>query len=478
MRTAVVAGSGPNGLAAAIALAREDVAVTVYEAKETPGGGCRTQELTLPGYRHDVCSAIHPLGAGSPFFRTLPLTEYGLEWIQPDFALAHPFDDGSAAVLCRSLDETANGLGRDGDAYRRLMQPFVENWDDFSAAVLGPVLRVPRSPLLLARFGVHARRSATGLATSAFEGEQARALFTGIAAHANVPLTGAFTAGFAMVLGSAAHAVGWPIPKGGSQAVTDALLGYLRQVGGRVEANHRVESLAGLEDADVVLFDLTPRQVLTIAGEHLSEGYRRKLRGFRYGAGVFKVDYALNGPVPWTATECLRAGTVHLGSSMAEIVASEDAVAEGRCPERPYVLVAQQSLFDPTRAPEGKRTLWAYCHVPAGSTVDMTGRLEAQIERFAPGFRDLVLARHTTSPAALEAYNENYVGGDIAGGSHEGLQLLLRPAPSLSPYRTSDPRLLICSASTPPGAGVHGMCGYYAALAALSTISHRQVNER
>jgi len=470
-RTAAVVGSGPNGLAAAIALARADVGVTVYEAKETIGGGCRTQELTLPGFKHDVCSAIHPLAAGSPFLRTLPLEDYGLEWIQPEFALAHPFDDGSAAVLSRSLDETAKALGSDGGAYRRLMRPFVENWDDFSAAVLGPLQRLPRSPLLLARFGVHARRSATGLATSAFEGEQARALFTGLAAHANIPLTKPMTASFGLVLGSAAHAVGWPIPRGGSQNIADAMASYLRKLGGQVETNRHIDSLESLESSDAVLFDLTPGQVLAIAGSWLSKGYRRNLTRFRYGAGVYKVDYALSGPVPWTATECSRAGTVHLGGWMDEIVASEAAIAGGRHPDRPYVLVAQQSLFDPSRAPEGKHTLWAYCHVPAGSTEDMTERIEAQIERFAPGFHSLVLARHAMPPSALRDYNENYVGGDIAGGSHAALQLFFRPTMSFSPYRTSDPRLFFCSASTPPGAGVHGMCGYFAAQAVLRSLS-------
>lgn len=467
IRSAVVVGAGPNGLAAAIALARAGVKVKVYEAKETIGGGCRTQELTLPGFRNDVCSAIHPLAAGSPFLRTLPLADHGLEWIHPEFALAHPFDDGTAAVLSRSLDDTARGLGKDGEAYCHLMQPFAKNWDNFATAILGPLVRMPSDPLLMARFGLHARRSATDLAGSVFTTENARGLFAGLSAHANVPLTAPLTASFGLLLGSAAHGVGWPFPRGGSQSIVDAMARYLGQLGGNVETNRHIEALDGLDNVDAILFDLTPRQVLAIAGKRLSEGYRRKLQRFRYGAGVFKVDYALDGPVPWTAPECLHAGTVHLGGSMAEIVASENAVADGRIPERPYVLVGQQSLFDSSRAPAGKHTLWAYCHVPAGAPEDMTERIEAQIERFAPGFRDRVLARHGMSPKELEAYNSNYIGGDIAGGSHAGLQLLFRPAASLSPYRTSDPRLYLCSASTPPGAGVHGMCGHFAAKAAL-----------
>ena len=469
IKSAIIVGAGPNGLAAAIQLARAGVKVTVYEARDSVGGGARTQEITLPGFRHDVCSAVHPLAAGSPFLRTLSLDEHGLEWIHPKLALAHPFDDGTAAVLSRSLDETARGLGEDGAAYHRLFHPFAANWETLAGAILGPLVRAPAAPLLMARFGLRARRSAAGLARSLFKSERARALFTGLSAHANVPLTSPLTASFGLVLGSAAHAVGWPFPKGGSQAISEAMARHLRQLGGEILTNRPIDALDELEDANVVLFDLTPKQVLAIAGKRLSDGYRRRLADFRYGPGVFKVDYALDGPVPWSADECRRAGTLHLGGTMTEIIESEAAIAKGRIPDRPYVLIAQQSLFDSSRAPEGKHTLWGYCHLPHGSTVDMTDRIEAQIERFAPGSRERVLARHSMSPIELEDYNENYVGGDIAGGSHAGLQLLLRPTPSLSPYKTSDPRLFLCSASTPPGAGVHGMCGYFAAVTALRT---------
>jgi phytoene dehydrogenase-like protein len=467
LENAVVVGAGPNGLAAAIVLARAGVRVTVLEACETVGGGSRTAELTLPGFRHDVCSAVHPLAAGSPFFRRLPLDRYGLRWIQPEIALAHPFDDGTAAMLTRSLDETAARLGADQEAYRRLMRPLAENWSTLAPAILGPVVRRPGRPVLMARFGINALRSATGLARSCFREAKTRALFAGLAAHANVRLDRPFTASIALVLGSAAHAVGWPVAAGGSQSIVDALAGYFCALGGEVQTARRVDSLGDVEGAEAVLFDLTPAQILRIAKRGFTARYRQSLARFRYGPGVFKVDYALDGPIPWTAEACRRAGTVHLGGSMEEIAASEQLVAEGRHPERPYMLVAQQSLFDPTRAPPGKHTAWAYCHVPNGSAEDMTDRMEAQIERFAPGFRELILARHITSPAALEAYNANYVGGDIAAGAPDGLQLFMRPAIRLSPYATSDKRLYICSASTPPGPGVHGLCGYFAARAAL-----------
>jgi phytoene dehydrogenase-like protein len=443
------------------------VRVIILEAKDTIGGGMRTQELTLPGFHHDVCSAVHPLAAGSPFFRTLPLAEHGLTWIEPEIALAHPFDDGTAATLRRSLDETASLLGGDAAAYQRVMIPLAGHWDKLAAAVLGPLLRLPRHPLILARFGLSALRSATGLARSVFREAKARALLAGLAAHANVRLDRPFSASSALVLGAAAHAVGWPMARGGSQRLAEALVGHLRTLGGEVITGRRAASLGDLPDADVVLFDVTPRQLLSIAGQRLSAAYRDSLTRFRYGPGVFKVDYALECPIPWSAAECRRAGTVHVGGTLEEIVASEELVAQGQCPERPFLILAQQSLFDSTRAPEDKHTAWVYCHVPSGSPEDMTDRIEAQIERFAPGFRDTVLARHTAGPAELEASNENYVGGDIGGGAHDGLQLFLRPAARLSPYATSDSRLFICSASTPPGGGVHGMCGYHAAKAAL-----------
>jgi phytoene dehydrogenase-like protein len=416
---------------------------------------------------------VHPLAAGSPLFQHLPLQRYGLRWIQPEVALAHPFDDGTAATLTRSLDETAERLGKDRDAYRRLMRPLAENWDTLAPAVLGPLARRPRHPILLARFGIAAVRSAIGLARSNFREAKTRALFSGIAAHVNVPLERPITASIGLVLGSAAHAVGWPVAEGGSQAIVDALARYLTDLGGEVRTAQPVNSLRDVQQADAVLFDLTPAQVLRIAGSRFSAGYRQSLARFRYGAGVFKLDYALDGPVPWTAEACRRAGTVHLGGSLEEIARSERLIAEGRHPDQPFVLVAQQSLFDSTRAPPGKQTAWAYCHLPNSSAVDMTDRIEAQIERFAPGFRKLILARHSTSPAALESYNANYVGGDIAAGAHDGLQLFMRPAPRLSPYAMSDKRLFICSASTPPGAGVHGLCGYFAARAVLKRLERK-----
>jgi phytoene dehydrogenase-like protein len=467
---AVVVGAGPNGLSAAVALAQAGVEVTVLEAKATVGGGSRTQELNLPGFRHDVCSAVHPLGAGSPFFRSLPLEEHGLRWIEPEIALAHPFDDGTAVALRRSLGQTASSLGVDGPAYRRLMQPLADRWEELGPSLLGPILRPPRHPLLMGRFGLSAMRSATGLARSIFRQPGVQATFAGLAAHANLPLDRAFTASFGIVLGAMAHVTGWPIAAGGSQSIVDALASYLRSLGGVVITGRQVESIEDLPDADAVLFDLTPRQLLQITGPRLNESYRRSLSSFRYGRGVFKVDYALSGPIPWTAAECRRAGTVHLGGTIAEITASEEMVERGVHPQRPYVLVAQQSLFDASRAPAGKQTAWVYCHVPNGSSEDMTERIEAQIERFAPGFVDLILARHAAGPRELQAYNQNYIGGDIGAGAHDGLQLFFRPSLRQLPYRTSDPQLYICSASTPPGAGVHGMCGYHAARAVLSRL--------
>ena len=466
----MIVGSGPNGLSAAVRLAQAGVGVTVIEAKETLGGGTRTQELTLPGFQHDVCSAIHPLGAASPFFRSLPLEQHGLHWIEPEIAVAHPFDDGSALALVRSINETAGSLGSDGPAYRRLFEPLAEGWHDLAPAILGPILRLPRHPWLLSRFGLNAVRSATGLADSVFSRPQTRALFAGLAAHANARLDRPLTASAGLVMGAAGHVVGWPLAAGGSAHITGALASLLRSLGGETVTGRRVGSLADLPDADAVLFDLTPRQMVAIAGSELSDGYQRSVRNFRHGPAVFKLDYALDGPIPWTASECQRAGTVHLGASIEEISQSEAAIAEGRTPGRPFVILAQQSLFDPSRAPGGKHTAWAYCHLPRGSEEDMQDRIEAQIERFAPGFRDLILARHVMGPAALEQYNENYFGGDIAAGASDGLQLLLRPNRRLSPYTTSSRRLFICSASTPPGGGVHGMCGFNAAMTALQRL--------
>ena len=466
---AIVVGAGPNGLAAAITLAKSGLSVLVVEAEETIGGGARTKELTLPGFRHDVCSAIYPLGIGSPFFQTLPLEEHGLEWVHPEAPVAHPLDDGTAAVLERSVAETAYGLDRDTSAYRRLMDPLVRDWEKLTHDMLGP-FRLPRSPFVLARFGLRAIRSAVGLARSQFRGERARALFAGLGGHSMLPLERPISGAFCLVLGVSGHAVGWPAARGGSQKIPEALASYLRSLGGEIVASTRVESVDELPPARAVLFDVTPRQLIQIAGHRLPGGYVRRLRRYRYGVGVFKLDMALDGPVPWKAADCARAGTVHLGGTMEEVAASERAPWKGEHAEKPYVLLAQQSVFDSTRAPEGKHTVWAYCHVPNGSTYDMSERIELQIERFAPGFRDRVLARSSMSPVQLEEYNPNYVGGDINGGVQDMLQHFNRPTLRLVPYSTPAKGLYICSSSTPPGGGVHGMCGYFAARAALRQV--------
>jgi phytoene dehydrogenase-like protein len=465
MPDAIVVGSGPNGLAAAITLAREGRSVAVVERADTVGGGTRSAELTEPGFVHDVCSAIHPLAAGSPFFSELPLSEHGLELVQPPAPLAHPLDDGTAVMLERSVEETAAGLGADRRTYRRLYGPLVEDKGRLLPFLLGS-RPLPRHPLTAAGFGLLALRSAVGLA-GRFQEERGKALFIGLAAHSIQSLRRSPTASFGLVLGLLGHAYGWPIARGGSQAIADALASYLRSLGGEIETGRTVKSVDDLPSTKATLLDLTPRQVIGVAGHRLPARYLRALRRYRYGPGVFKVDWALDGPVPWTAEGCSRAGTVHLGGTAAEIVVSENAVWRGDAPERPYVLVAQQSLFDDTRAPEGKHTLWAYCHVPNGSTVDMTDRIEAQIERFAPGFRDRILGRSAMGPRDMESYDPNYVGGDINGGVQDLRQLYTRPVIRLNPYSTPVDGLYICSSSTPPGGGVHGMCGYFAAKAAL-----------
>jgi phytoene dehydrogenase-like protein len=463
---AIIVGAGPNGLAAAITLARAGRSVLVLEAGATVGGGVRSAELTLPGFVHDVCSAIHPLGVGSPFFRMLPLAAHGLEWIQPPAPLAHPFDDGTAVMLERSITATSALLGRDAAAYCSLIEPLAASWAELATDVLGP-LRLPRHPLALARFGMPAMRSARGLAESHFVEQRARALLAGLAAHSMLPIEQPISAAFGLVLGILAHSVGWPFPRGGAQQIANALARYLRTLGGDIVAGVRVDTLDALPPARAVLLDVTPRQLLRIAGQRLPPTYRHRLERYRYGPGAFKVDWALDGPIPWRATECGRAGTVHLGGTLAEIAAGERAVWQGAHPDQPFVLVAQQSLFDPTRAPAGRHTAWAYCHVPHGSALDITGRIEAQIERFAPGFRDRVLGRSVMAPADLERYNANYIGGDINGGTQDIRQLFTRPVARLVPYSTPAPGLYICSSSTPPGGGVHGMCGYFAARAAL-----------
>ena len=464
---AIVVGSGPNGLAAAITLAQAGCSVLVLEAEATFGGGMRTQEITLPGFLHDICSAIHPLGVGSPFFRHLPLAEHGLEWIFPPASMAHPFEDGTAAVLERSVEATMERLGTDGPAYHRLMAPLVAAWPLIGDALLAP-LRPPRHPILFTRFGLKAMQSAHGLAMRAFQEEKARGFFAGLAAHSILPLESLFTASFGLVLGVLGHTVGWPLPRGGSQKIADALVSYLRSLGGELVSGARVENVDDLPSTKAILLDVSPRQLLQLAGHRFPSGYRRQLEKYRYSPGSFKVDWALEGPIPWKAPECMRTATVHIGPTLEAICDSERATWSRQPSERPYVLVAQQSLFDPSRAPEGKHTGWAYCHLPNGSDFDMTERIEAQLEQFAPGFRERILARHVMGPAALERYNANYIGGDIGGGANDIRQLFARPIPSLNPYATPAKGIFICSASTPPGAGVHGMCGRHAAHAALS----------
>jgi phytoene dehydrogenase-like protein len=464
---ACVVGAGPNGLAAAIVLAQAGLRVDVREAQSTPGGAARTLELTLPGFRHDFGSAVYPMAAGSPFFSSLPLSNHGLEWIHSPAGLAHPLDDGTAVLLSRDLNVTQDSLGIDGTAWDKLMRPFVERWSEFAPEILGPVSFFSRHPLLMARFGMVALQSAQAVARR-FRDPRTRALFAGLAAHSFLSLDEPLSAAFAILMAVPAHAVGWPIPRGGAQSLTDALCSVLSSMGGKISISSPVENLAALENYDLFVCDLTPRQLVKIGGQKLSESFKRRLGRYRYGAGVFKVDYALNAAIPWKASECLRAATVHLGGSFEEIAAAEKAVRNGQHAERPFVLLAQPSLFDGSRAPAGKHTAWAYCHVPNGSSVDMLQKLESQIERFAPGFRECILARRVFSPADLESMDANLVGGDIAGGAMDIRQFLFRP--TSRHYATSARDIYICSASTPPGGGVHGMCGYHAAKMALSRL--------
>jgi phytoene dehydrogenase-like protein len=462
-----VIGAGPNGLAAAIVLAQAGIQVEVLEAEPQPGGAARTLELTLPAFHHDFGSAVHPLAAGSPFFSSLPLAEYGLEWIHSPAALAHPFDDGTAVTLERDLHDAEAALDPDGKPWVRLMEPYARHWNEIAPEVLGPLPPLPpRHPFLLARFGLRAIQPARSLANRVFSSERTRALFAGLAAHSFLSLDECLSTAFAILLGAAAHAVGWPIPRGGAQSITNALMAYLSKLGGIVKTMTRVESISSLRDYQIKICDVTPRQLLRIADDRLSPEFKRKLTKYRYGPGIFKVDYALQQPIPWTSPECLRAITVHLGGRMEEIAASEAEVRNGRCAERPFVLLAQPSLFDSTRAPAGRHTAWAYCHVPHGSEFDTLDRLENQIERFAPGFRECVLARRVFTPSKLERMDANLVGGDISGGEISVDQFLFRP--TWRHYATSARDIYICSSSTPPGGGVHGMCGYHAAKLALS----------
>ncbi len=467
-KKACVVGAGPNGLAAAIVLAQAGMQVEVLEAESVPGGAARTMELTLPGFLHDFGSAVHPLAIGSPFFSSLPLQEHGLQWIHSAAPVAHPLDDGTAVVLEGDLNHARDALGADGDAWASLMRPFVERWREFAPEVLRPVRLIPRHPFLMACFGLRALSSAKAIAKR-FHSERTRALFAGIAAHSFLSLDEPLSGAFGMLMAVSAHAVGWPVPRAGAQSITSALCGFLSTLGSKVRTSSRVEALAALSGYDVILCDLTPQQLLRIGSERLSEGYRNQLTRFRYGPGVFKVDYALNSPIPWKAPECLRATTVHLGGTFEEIAAAEKATRNGKLADRPFVLVTQPSLVDPTRAPAGKHTAWAYCHVPNGSKADALPRLEDQIERFAPGFREVVIARCLFSPADLEAMDANLVGGDIVGGAMDIRQFLFRP--TWRHYATSARDVYICSASAPPGGGVHGMCGYHAAKVALARLA-------
>lgn len=467
---AVVIGSGPNGLAAAVFLAREGAAVLVLEGEEELGGGTRTAELTLPGFLHDVCSAVHPMAVLSPYFRTLNLEAHGLRWIHPPASVAHPLENEPAVMLWRSMETTCAGLGADGQPYRKLLEPFLRNPHGLLSDALGP-LGVPGHPLLLLRFGLRGLRSAVRLAGRYFRETRARALFAGLAAHAILPLDRLLTGSVGMIFAITGHVREWPVVAGGSQGIARALSACLMQLGGRIQTGCRITSIKQLPPARVILFDTSPNQLADIAGDVLPNRYLERIGRYRYGPGAFKIDWALNGPIPWTDPDCLKASTVHLGGALEEIAAGEAAVWRGEHPERPFVLLCQQSQFDPSRAPEGKHTGYAYCHVPGGSTVDMTRAIENQVERFAPGFKERILARHIIRPGDFERYNPNYVGGAITGGVADLFQLFTRPVARINPYTTPNPRILICSASTPPGGGVHGMCGYHAAKTALNRLS-------
>ena len=468
---AVVVGSGPNGLAAAILMQQKGLSVLLIEGKETIGGGLRSAELTLPGFLHDICSAVHPLAVASPFLSTLPLERFGLEFIYPPLAAAHPFDNRSAAVIKSSILQTAALLEADEYAYLDLMQPIVRDWPKIAPDILAP-LHFPKHPAAMARFGLKALASAARLAKR-FKTEEAKGLLAGMAAHSIQPLTNTATSAEALVLMATAHLKGWPIPKGGSNQVANALAQYFMSIGGKIETNIYIKSLDQLPSARAVLFDITPKQLLQIAGHKFSSIYKWQLERYRYGMGVFKIDWALDAPIPFTAEDCRQASTIHIGNTFKEIAETEQQSWDGKIVEKPFVLLTQPSLFDATRAPAGKHTAWAYCHVPNGSTTDMTVAIENQVERFAPGFKDIILARHTFNSVEMEAYNPNYIGGDINGGVIDIGQLFTRPALRWSPYRTSAKGLYICSSSTPPGGGVHGMCGYRAAKQAIKDMNHR-----
>ncbi len=465
----IVVGSGPNGLSAGITLAQAGAKVLLVEARDTVGGGTRTAELTLPDFHHDICSAIHPLAIASPFFKNLPLDKFGLEWVQPDAPAGHPLDNGDAVIVERDIIKTAESLGADADTYKHLVGALSDNSDKLLNDFLAP-LKIPRYPLQFGLFGMGALFPASLFSKLVFREERTRAMFAGMAAHAIQPLESPATAAFGLLLLMLTHSVGWAMAKGGSHAISKAMAGYFESLGGTIQTNFKVNALADLPPAKKILFDLTPRQIVAIAGDALPSQYRKRLSTYRYGAGVFKIDYALSEPIPWQNPDLVRAGTVHLGGTLKEIAFSERLCTQGIHADNPYVLVAQHSLFDETRAPAGKHTLWAYCHVPHGSTRDMTEQIENQLERYAPNFRDVVLARHTMNTVEMASYNANYIGGDINGGIQDLRQLFTRPVARWSPYTTPNEQLYICSSSTPPGGGVHGMCGYYGAKEVLKTL--------
>ncbi len=471
MFDAVIIGSGPNGLAAGIALAQEGLSVKIFEGAQTIGGGTRTKELTLPGFKHDVCSAIHPMAASSPFFKMLPLEKYGLEWIFPEYSLAHPLEDEPAVILQKSIDETAAGLLIDSAAYRNLVTLFIERWNDLSDDILGPFQLKPFHPFLLSRFGMKALQPAERLANHQFSTKRAKALFAGLAAHSFLALDQPTTSAIGLVLGIASHKAGWPVAKGGSQQIAEALAQYFKSLGGEIETGTKVESLNELPESKVILFNNTPAQILAIAGKKIPEFYARKLKAYQYGAAAFKIDLALDGPIPWRDERCGQAGTVHLGGAFEEIARSEKKVSQGLHPKKPFVLLSQPAMFDQTRAPEGKHIVWAYCHVPNGSTTDMSEAIFRQIERYAPGFRDRIIATNCMNTNNLENYNPNYVGGDINGGKMDLKQLFTRPVGLFDPYHIPETNFFICSASTPPGGGVHGMSGYHAAQSVRKYLS-------
>jgi phytoene dehydrogenase-like protein len=466
---AVVVGSGPNGLAAAVALARAGLSVTVLESHQTIGGGTRTEELTVPGVLHDVCSAVHPLGVGSPFLSSLELGRHGLEWCWPEIDLAHPLDGGRAAVLVQSVDQTADGLGDDGRAWRRLFAPLAARFGELGDDILRPIAHRPRHPFLLARFGLNALAPATVVARR-WDGDEARALFGGMAAHAFRPLSSPTSASVGLALGASAHRFGWPVAKGGSRAITDALAAELLALGGQIETGHRVTSLHEVDSADVVMLDLAPAGVLALAGDRLPSRIARAYRRYRNGPAAYKVDLAVEGGIPWTNEACRRAGTVHLGGTIEQVAVAEREVAAGRLPARPFVLVAQQYLADPSRSAGDVHPIWAYAHVPNGYSGDATDVVLDQLERFAPGVRDRIVGQAVRTPAQYEAYDPNFVGGDISTGANDPIQVLLRPRVAIDPYRTGIPGVYLCSAATPPGGGVHGMCGANAAASALKRL--------